>query len=80
MNIVIHLVAPVFDLVCAFEDVFELIGRLEILNRLDENLGFLQSNFNLLFECVEIVELALLGHNASRVGFVGDFPFYSIDD
>ena len=78
VNLVIHLVALVLDLVRAFEYVFELVGRFEVLNCLDEDFGFLQSDFDLLLERVEVVELALLGHNASRVGYVGDFQLYSI--
>ena len=65
----VHLVAAMLDLVGALEDVTQILGGCEVLDRFHQDFRFLGGDVNLLLERVKVVELALLGHVVSHPRF-----------
>ena len=66
-DFVVNLVAFVLYLVCSLQNVLQIFCGGESLDGLYEQVGLSGCNVYLLVERVEIVELALLSHEASRV-------------
>ena len=59
---VVDLVALVLQLVRALHDLFEMLRLGEAFDGLDQQLGFLNGNFRLFLERIEIIELVPLAH------------------